>query len=346
MNNKAFVFTGMAFLLILPAIFLAASYFEMARYGNLGITISLHSDKVFIITTDLRETIAKAAQDSGRWNAYLAVKNITETFENLTSEKSLDYATQHSWYTDPEITTLNSSTAIENNIRASINYAITGLINNYSTSGVTLSVNNGNNITDEVISLYQKDPWGFYVNVTSLPLFVQFGVATFNTTIPAISAYVSIENLQDPYIFVKTKGRSTNKIVRTPYTPFNETYDQTVANNTIYQLYTALIGSRSNGDPRPYYHNSSDGLSFFCRLDGKNATQCTDDGAEMETFVVGDPLSKSGVSIVDHYYFTDVAGSGITISGSPMDVPTASPNSYSFLIDDTHLSYYGLSRTY
>jgi hypothetical protein len=346
--GKGFIFTGMAFLLIVPAVILVASYIEMIRYGEEGRILALESDIVYYISWDLRETIVNSAENSGRWEAYQATALLINTYESLAGNYSIDYAVEHSWFTDPEVNTSNSSRVIEDNIIASINEALKEVMKNYS---VAILLNNGNNITDDVLSLYQTDPWGFYVRISELPLVIQGTKAIYNTTIPAINVYVSIEGLSDPYIFIKTRGRSSNRIYRTNYTPIDERYDESTSDSRLYQLYNVLIGSGRLGTPRPFYHahnasGSEGGICFFCRLDGKTASDCPHTSAKMETFIVGDPLSKSNVSVVDHYYFTDILGSGITVSGAAMEVPSASPNTYDFLIDDTHLAHYDLNRAY
>ncbi len=47
MDNKAFVFTGIAFLMIIPSIILAASFVSMRRTGDTAITTKIYSDRVF-----------------------------------------------------------------------------------------------------------------------------------------------------------------------------------------------------------------------------------------------------------------------------------------------------------
>ena len=72
MDKKAFVFTGMAFLLVLPAVILTASYLNMVRTGESSREIMMESDRVFYFKKDFEETIITAAQNSGRYNAFLA----------------------------------------------------------------------------------------------------------------------------------------------------------------------------------------------------------------------------------------------------------------------------------
>ncbi len=66
MDNKAFVFTGFAFLMVIPAIILAASLFNMMYYGSTGIAISMVSDEVFYGCQNLISFLQDASRDGQR----------------------------------------------------------------------------------------------------------------------------------------------------------------------------------------------------------------------------------------------------------------------------------------
>ncbi|HDH27981.1 MAG TPA: DNRLRE domain-containing protein [Euryarchaeota archaeon] len=332
MNNKAFVFSGMALLLVLPVLIMAASFTDVVKTGNMGVSLNLRADRVFQVKTDLEETVVSASISSGRYNAHQATLNLSLTFEELTQESGLEYASLHSFYTDPEVSASDSKTVIEENIRNSINNALGEVIADYSSSGVNIIINQGNNVTGPDISINQTEPFTFIVGIDSMPLYIDFGFTTYNGTLNSVTAVVPIEGLMDPYIFVKTKGRSTNRIFESPY-----------GNNISSFLYNDTVGSGSSLNPRPYYHNNTEGLSFFCKLDGKTSAACTDiDASKMETFVLGDPLSQTSASVVDHQYFENVLANGTATYNPPTDVPSASPNSYVFQLDCGHELYYSL----
>ncbi len=332
MNNKAFVFSGMALLLVLPVLIMAASFTDVVKTGNMGVSLNLRADRVFQVKTDLEETVVSASISSGRYNAHQATLNLSLKFEELTQETGLEYASQHSFYTDPEVSASDSKTVIEENIRNSINNALGEVIADYSSSGVNIIINNGNNVTGPDISINQTEPFTFIVGIDSMPLYIDFGFTTYNGTLNSVTAVVPLEGLMDPYIFVKTKGRSTNRIFESPY-----------GNNISSFLYNDTVGSGSSLNPRPYYHNNTEGLSFFCKLDGKTSAACTDiDASKMETFVLGDPLSQTSASVVDHQYFVNAPANGTTTYTPPTDVPSASPNSYVFQLDCSHELYYSL----
>lgn len=57
MNNRGFVFTGIAFLMIIPSIILAASFVNIRRTGDDTITIKLYSDKVFYTYANIESNL-------------------------------------------------------------------------------------------------------------------------------------------------------------------------------------------------------------------------------------------------------------------------------------------------
>jgi len=332
MNNKGFVFSGMAILLILPVLIMAASFADVIKIGNAGVSLNLRTDRLFQVKNDIEETVVSASISSGRYNAHQATLNLSLKFEELTQESGLEYASLHSFYTDSEVSASDSKSVIEDNIRSSINNALGEVIGDYSTSDVNIIINNGNNVTDQDISINQTEPFTFIVEIDSMPLYIDFGFTTYNGTLNSVTAVVPIEGLMDPYIFVKSWGRSTNRIFESPY-----------GNNISSFLYNDTIGGGSSVNPRPYYHNNTEGLSFFCKLDGKTSSTCTDiDASKMETFILGDPLSQTSASVVDHQYFENVAADGTSTYNPPTDVPSASPNSYVFQLECNHEIYYSL----
>jgi len=102
-KRKAFVFTGISFLLVIPAIMLAASFAGMVRYGEAGKEIALKSDVVYYITKDLKETTTEILKKSGRWETHQATKLIIDTYANLTRTTDINYAKAHSFFPDTEV---------------------------------------------------------------------------------------------------------------------------------------------------------------------------------------------------------------------------------------------------
>ncbi len=66
MDNKAFVFTGFAFLLVVPAIILAAALANMMYYGSTGIAISMAGDEVFYSCQNMLDFLEDGSRDGQR----------------------------------------------------------------------------------------------------------------------------------------------------------------------------------------------------------------------------------------------------------------------------------------
>ncbi len=60
---RAFVFTGMAFLMVIPAVILAASLVSMVEHGNRATMVVMHSDKVAYTFTSLNESFRDTANN-------------------------------------------------------------------------------------------------------------------------------------------------------------------------------------------------------------------------------------------------------------------------------------------
>lgn len=59
MNSKAFVFTGTVFLLVIPAVILAASFVNMLEFGSTATVTSIRSDLVFYAHNDIKSNFEK-----------------------------------------------------------------------------------------------------------------------------------------------------------------------------------------------------------------------------------------------------------------------------------------------
>jgi hypothetical protein len=184
---------------------------------------------------------------------------------------------------------------------------------------------------------------------------------TINT--PKESAYVSIIGLEDPYIWVNTKERNSSVIYNYPY--YTNTYNTGIADyhfadiqspGNLTNLWTCLYGSNasniygsnSSNIINPYYFPDPHGLSFFDRLENRtNNTSGSPASARMSTFIIYDVLStehgNQQCSMIDHEYFSGVAGSTIKAKGSVVTVPSSTQV---FIISPTYASYLGLNFTY
>jgi hypothetical protein len=73
MNDKAFIFSGMALLLAIPTIILAASFTSMLSTGTTGVATHLRADKVFVLFELTETDLGRAAEISGRRAAVSAL---------------------------------------------------------------------------------------------------------------------------------------------------------------------------------------------------------------------------------------------------------------------------------
>ena len=65
-KNRAFVFSGIAFILIIPAIIIAASYMNMLSIGSEATFTHIKSDKLYHFFTTIEKDLTRAAEISGR----------------------------------------------------------------------------------------------------------------------------------------------------------------------------------------------------------------------------------------------------------------------------------------
>lgn len=158
---------------------------------------------------------------------------------------------------------------------------------------------------------------------------------SFNGKTPEIRAYVSIEGLEDPYIWINTKHRQSNVIYKYPYYATNGTYfdyrlnESVDDNGHLQHLWYCLNGTDnpSSITPRPYYIVDSSGLSFFDRLE--NRSSGTNPKAGMSTFIIGNPLIEDHngnqyISKIDREYFAGINGGTIKVKGHEMVDPFGS----------------------
>ena len=73
MKNKAFIFSGLAFLLVIPVVILAASLTSMLATGSTGVTTHLRGDEVFVVFENTERDLQRAAAISGKRAALAAV---------------------------------------------------------------------------------------------------------------------------------------------------------------------------------------------------------------------------------------------------------------------------------
>lgn len=312
MDNKGYAFTPLAFLLFIPVIVVALAMGNIVNELNTISTIAIGGDVTFSAATNVYTAIREGAADAGRNGAYNATRKVIDDRSYLTDSKS--------YIRDQVVSSLNEHVlsackALETQTGRSI------YINNISINNYTTQV-----FTSSDVSITQEDPFGFYVNVRGgIPIRIDQTNQSYSGLTPPIKVYVSIEGIEDPYIWINSKERTTSVIYKYQYyTTFagNPNYhfaDAGVEQDKIFHLWDAMNGTDNPSKiyPRPYYFLDIQGLSFFDRLENKTiSTSLSPSYTKMSTFVLGDPLNEDhgtdAVSFLDHEYFAGVAGYTIT----------------------------------
>jgi hypothetical protein len=372
MDDKGYAFTPMAFLLIIPVMVLAISFSGVINELNAISAIVVGGDVTVTIANGIVTSVEQVTADAGRNSAMNAVQTVVNS-------TSIYYGNQPFFGTSGNNSTGNNSKAyIIGNTVTILNQNLTQTcrvleqqtgrdiyINNQyvdpnSTAPMTIFTANDLNLT-------QSDPFGFYITIKSLPIKVvqrdpsnrNNQTAEFNT--PVRNVYVSIEKLEDPWIWVNTRERNSSVIYKYPYSTsasvFNGTqtdyhFADRVSNKTLNYLWECFNGPNVTVmGPRSYYFPDPHGLSFFDRLENRtNGTSGSPISARMSMFIIYDPLKEdhgnNPTSMLDHEYFLGVSGSVITTTSGGSVTNVIVPSGVNFLISATYRGYLGLLTNY
>lgn len=197
------------------------------------------------------------------------------------------------------------------------------------------------------VNITQDDPFGFKVNIRGgIPIRIVQKEQVYEFRLPPTSAYVSIEGIEDPYIWINTKFRQSNVIYKYPYYATNGSYRDYRMNESVdsdshlQNLWYCLNGTDnpSNITPRSYYFIDPDGLSFFDRLENRSES-ADPEYTRMSTFILEDPLLEDHngdqhISKVDREYFLGIARTTIKVRNNVMYDPL-----------DTHSAFQQPTRT-
>jgi hypothetical protein len=358
MDERGFSFTPMAFLIMIPILLIAISFSGIVNEINTISQIGIGGDVTYTAANNVIISIEKGGKDAGRRAAYLATRQVIDQEASRVSNPF--YATGQSKQYIKNITT----EAINNNTVATC-------LKIEAETGRQIYINNIliDSYTDKPfsssqITIDQTDPYSFNVKIPqgfNLTVTQKGQNATIRT--PPITTTVSIEGLEDPYIWVKSKDREASVIYKYPYytSQFSEYHfaDQ-VFSSKIENLAACLngTGNPSGITPRPYYFTDPNGLSFFDRLEGRSAST-EPSYSRMSTFVVGDPLREEpgygvGMSAVDHEYFTAVQGPNTITIVNSVDGQTYVVRDYGtqgwtpvvFRLSNNYMTQFGLQNTY
>ena len=366
MDDKGYAFTPLVLLLLIPVIIIGVSFSGIVNELNTLSSIAIAGDVTSTVASNVVKAIKDDTADAGRNSAYLASRSVIDNF-NGNNDPYFDNSAPtdaRSFVTNKTLVLLNQN--ITNTCRVleqqtGRNITINGvLIDPAGTSSATI-FNSGN------IGIVESDPFGFNITLTSVPVTItQNGSSnnqnfTFKT--PPMNVYISITQLEDPYIWVNTNGRNASVINPYPYyTSSNNilngtastTYhfsDQVSAGKLSY-LYEELIGAnKTNFGLMPYYFPDSHGLSFFDRLQNlTNSTSSSPASARMSTFILWNPNYENipgyTPSYLDHEYFAGINGTKITTTHSSVVTDVLDPANNVFYLSPTYKTILGLADNY
>lgn len=333
MDQKGYVMNGLAFLLILPAILLVAVYIDMTTLGGQSVSLVMQSDTTFYAAKDIE-------------------RNIPVIGSGVIEEVALNATTTGTKLPD-------SRSHIKNQIQQRMNSITQNMKTSIGADDISC------NITSVGAS---TNPFLLEINST---IYVKKGTSVHKDT---ISQDIDLGGLPDPLPFIKIKEASISTLPTLDSSTGKISYGTSlsqylqkrgVANYTVYENATSqgyldrcsfepyestIDGHGVNATPpiqnlgyclsNGYYHESSDGACYLCRLEG-NAV-CSHYG--LETFIVP-PASNNATLIfapvsIDHVIFSDSPYSGKALiyleSGNN---PTTY---YKLFLDEGHRKKYGL----
>ncbi len=368
MDDKGYAFAPMAFLLIVPVMVLAISFNGVIGELNIISSIAVGGDVTATIAHNIVTAVEQDTADAGRYSSMLAVQTVVNRTNIYDNRPFFGKTGSNS-------TGNNSKAFIVNSTANMLNKNITETCRVLEQqTGRDIYINGTyvdpkgtgslNIFTANDLELTQKDPFGFYIKVKGVPIRVVQRDASqnnnqavqFNT--PVRDIYVSIEQLEDPWIWVMTKHRNSSVIYRYPY----YTSSGAIAGGTsgdyhfadrrtpgrLNYLWECFSGANVTAmGYRPYYFPDSHGLSFFDRLENRTpATSGSPPEARMSTFIIYNILQEDHgnypTSMVDHEYFSGVQGFVITSQG----VTVKTPSGNELLISTAYRGYLGLLPTY
>lgn len=349
MDEKGYAFTSSLLLLFIPIIIVAASYSNIVTEINELSAMAIGGDVTYGIATNINSAIEKGAIDAGRNGAYNASRTVIDNHAFMTDSRS--YITDN----------------IRNNMNDYVIIACQSLetqtgrniyINNISITNTTYQVFNPGDV-----NITQDDPFGFYVNIRGgIPIRIEQKGQSFEGHTPPIKVYISIEGIEDPYVWINSKERVSTVIYKYPYyiedplgNDYQFHYSLDADGKRLHYIWDCMNGTGNPSEiyPRPYYFVDPTGLSFFDRLENKTPISSTSaSDTRMSTFIIGDPLQEDHgteeISRLDHEYFTGVPGSSILIGngqGTPMREPDSNgtPNGAIFYLSTTYKILFDLN---
>lgn len=321
MDQKGYVISGLSFLLIIPAIYLIAVFADMTHTGSQSQGLMIQSDVVLSTERDIESNLPLIAESTLQKTAN----------EVIAGGNPLQ----------------NSKSALKSSLQIKVN----DFTKKYSNEGI--------NATCRILSINTaQDPFKIEINST---ISINKGSVIHKEHISQnISIIDSNYPLPDPLPFIKCKnfGGATNTSTRVIYGSSLANFlnsRKNMSNTEVYINATSpLIIKKCPYDPykshgesqnridlknciaNGYYHESSDGACYLCRLEGKAV--CPHYG--METFIIPSISANktlfSAPCSSDHVIFNDnYEGYGVIYNSDITGY-------YKLFLENGHQSKYGL----
>jgi len=371
MDDKGYAFTPLAFLLFIPVIIIAVSFGGIVNEVNALSSIVIGGDVTATVAANVVKAIQDDTADAGRNSAFLASKTVIDNY-NLNNNPFFGS-------TPPT----DSRSFVKNNTLIDLNQNVTNTCRALEQqTGRTIIINNNtivatatgsvNIFTASNINIVESDPFGFNITVDSVPVTILQNSSTnnqtFNFNTPSMNIYISIEGLEDPYIWVNTFGHNNSVIYKYPFYTQSSSiiggnasnsyhFAERVSTGKLNYLNESLSGPNStfNSQPtflyNPYYFPDPHGLSFFDRLENRtNNTSGSPASARMSTFILWNPnyenIPGNTPSYLDHEYFADINGTPITTTHSGVVSTVTDPLGNKFYLSSTYKGFLGLFDNY
>jgi hypothetical protein len=365
MEDEGYAFTPLAFLLFIPVIIIAVAFSGIVNEVNALSSIVIGGDVTATVAANVVKAIKDDTADAGRNSAFLATKNVIDNYNlnnnpffgpnpptdsrNFVENLTLNLLNQNVTNTCRELEKQTGRTIIINNI--TIDPSATGSVNIF---------HSGN------MNIVESDPYGFNITLTSIPVTILQNSTTnnqtFNYNTPPMNIYISIERLEDPYIWVNTFGHNSSVIYKYPYYTQSSSIIGGNASNVYHfadqvsvgklrYLNESLAGTNTSFGYMPYYFPDTHGLSFFDRLENRtNNTSGSPASARMSTFILWNPNYENipgyTPSYLDHEYFAGINGTPITTTHNGVVTNVTDPLGNTFYLSSAYKGILGLFDNY
>jgi len=360
MDEEGYIFTPATLLIFIPIIIVAIAYSGILNELNMVSNLAIGGDVTSTTALNVFSAMEKGTSDAGRRAAFNATRKVIDE-RKFFDKSGSDSASKA--YIKSQILLVMNDYVIQScqNLETETGREI--YLNNESVTKSTSQL-----IYEDDINITQENPYGFFVTIKGgIPIRVTQKDQYYEGVTPPIKVPVSIQGLEDPYIWLNTQYISSNLIFSYPEykegssEPYNfdSIVEKNQQNSKIQFLWDCLNGTNNPGNisNRPYYFPDEHGLSFFDRLENRtNGTSTAVSSARLSSFIIGDPLynyhNTSYVSHVDHEYLTYpayVSPTGVTdikIKDKGTDYSFADPTGSIFYISNYYLNYFKLSANY